>query len=136
VLTDLERAADDPAAVIHVADRALSLGTDLTDCEIGVLIWRRGRALLELGRLDAARDDLTTAHRLLESDELQGPLEHLGCLAAQALLIHRDDPARASTLLATIAARRRDWVLPHFADRDMATVVTNLQERRPADGRS
>jgi hypothetical protein len=48
VLTALERAADDPAAVIHVADRALSLGTDLTDCEMGVLIWRRGRALLEL----------------------------------------------------------------------------------------
>jgi hypothetical protein len=122
VLTDLDRAADDPASVIHTADRALSFGLNLTACETGVLTWRRGRALLELGDRDAAHHDLATARRLLESDELQGPLELLGCLAAQALLIHRDDPATAAALLVTIAAQRRNWVLPHFTDRDLATV--------------
>ena len=126
VLSDLERAADDPTAAIVAVDRALGVGIELAPHETGLLTWRRGRAMLELGRLDAARDDLATARRLLQSDEVQGPLELLGCLAAEALRVLEDNPAEAAALLATIAQRRGGWTLPHFADRDVARIRAAL----------
>jgi predicted ATPase/class 3 adenylate cyclase/tetratricopeptide (TPR) repeat protein len=126
VLTDLERASDNPRAVIDTVDRALALHGDPASYASETLRWRRGRALLELGRAEAARSDLDAARALLEAEPSQGPRELLGCLAAHALLVHRNDRDHARRLLQLIAEGRGGWVLPHYADHDIAIVKASL----------
>lgn len=104
--------------------------SDTADCNPQALpraepIWtQNGHLIKSPGR---AADDA--------NDELRGPQELLGCLAAQALLVHTEEPAQATALLARIAERRREWALPHLSDRDVATVEGTLGAT-PAPSRS
>ena len=107
-------------------NRALAIHDVPGSYEHETLRWRRGRALLELGRYDAAGVDLERACAALDTHPSQGPREVLGCLAALALLVHRDDPDQAERLLHMITERRGGWILPHYADRDIVTVGAAL----------
>ena len=116
----------------------------LTDVEGSTRLWAAsspssrsacspGAAVGLCSRWGASTEPAQTSPRpanFYRADELQGPLELLGCLATEALLIHRDDPVEAASLLDVIAARRQDWVLPHFADRDVSTVEAKLSRDR------
>ena len=126
ILADIGRAANDPVAVIDTVNRALAVSDELGSPVGEELRWRRGRALLELARLEEARVDLDAARQVLEAKPVGRPIELLGCLSAYALLVHRDNPQQAAEVLAVIAQRRGSWILPHLADRDVATVAGRL----------
>ncbi|HVE99327.1 MAG TPA: hypothetical protein VNA12_09120 [Mycobacteriales bacterium] len=126
VLADLERRsgrADHGAAVL---ERTLTDATEISGPRVGQLLWRRALCRHDAGRADEAATDIVTARQVLQDEELY-VLELLGCLAAEAIIVESEDPARAARLLGCVEANLGGWALPFGLPDDVAPVTARLR---------
>lgn len=128
-LAALARRAGKPAAALATLDRALAApALRLNPVSVAALQWRRAVCLRELRRPDEASADLAAAREVLAASELYGPRELLGALVERAAAVLRDDARRAAAIIASVQARRGQWVLPFEMDLVLEELLAVLPE--------
>lgn len=125
VLARIERREHKSAEAVAVLNRALRAVAGPPNPHTAQLLWRRGLGHHDLGRLEEAAADIAVAREVLADEELY-LLELLGCLAAEAVVVAKADPATSARLLGCVQAHRGAWVLPFDLDNDAAPLAERL----------